>query len=305
MNKKNTFLTVISMIVLGIYFIIPTKEVITIVEDKPIDKQIIIKILNSNNVIEEIELEEYIIGVVAAEMPASFNVEALKAQAIAARTYALYKINQNSGDYDVTTDVTTQSYITINQMKLKWNQDFDIYYSKIQDAVEETKDQVLTYNNEIICAFYYSMSNGYTESAVSVFSENLEYIKPVESLWDKNVNNYEVTNIYSKTDMCDKLNISCEKIDISEIEKNNSGRVDIITINNKVFTGVEIRNLLSLRSTDFDILVDENVTITTRGYGHGVGMSQYGANEMSKLGYSYEEILKYYYNQVEIENINV
>ena len=259
----------------------------------------------TRNTIENLNLEDYIVGVVAAEMPASFNEEALKAQAIASRTYAVYKMETSTREYDVVTDVSNQSYITIDEMKNKWNNEFDKYYNKIKKAVDDTRGEVMYYDNEIVEAYYFAMSNGYTENASLVFSEDKDYLQSVESIYDNSsLKNFEVTKTFSKVEICNKLNINCNKFEISNIQRSDTGRVNTININDKTYKGTEVRKLLGLRSTDFTIKIDnDNVEITTRGYGHGVGMSQYGANGMANNGYSFEEILKYYYKNVEIVSI--
>ena len=147
------------------------------------------------------------------------------------------------------------------------------------------------------------MSNGYTEDSELVFSEQKDYLKSVQSPEDRNV--YEVISNFNKTNFCDKLQITCQIINIDYIKRSNTNRVLSISINNKVFAGSDFRKVLGLRSTDFDILIEnENVLITTRGYGHGVGMSQYGANNLANLGYSYDEILSHYYTNVELVKVN-
>lgn len=260
---------------------------------------------SETNEISNVQLEEYIIGVVAAEMPASFNEEALKAQAIASRTYAVYKMQNSSSDFDVVTDVSNQGYITIDEMKTKWGSDFNKYYEKIKNAVNSTKGKVMYYNNKVIEAYYFAMSNGYTEEASLVFSENRDYLQSVKSTYEnESLKNFEVTKEYTTVEVCEKLNLGCNTLTFSNIERSATGRVNTITINEKVFKGTEVRNLLGLRSTDFKInIIDDAVFVTTKGYGHGVGMSQYGANGMANAGYNYEEILKYYYKNVEISSI--
>ena len=238
-------------------------------------------------------------------MPASFDEEALKAQAIAARSYAINKINTSTTSYDVLTDITNQVYITIEQMQEKWGNDFNYYYEKIKNAVDATKGLVMTYDGEVISAYYFSMSNGYTEDVAAVFGGEKDYLVSVEYSWDKNVKNFTVLTTISKKEFCTKLNIECNNIVINKIKRSDTNHVETILINNKEFKGTEIRSLLGLRSTDFTIEIDNDIKITTNGYGHGVGMSQYGANEMAKLGYTYDEILKYYYKNIEIEKINV
>jgi len=250
-----------------------------------------------------IDLDEYIIGVVAGEMPASFNMEALKAQAVASRTYALYKM-KNIENYILSTTINDQVYLNVEQMKLKWGEDFDFYYNRVRKAVESTKGEVITYNDDLIISYYFAISNGYTDDAKTVFNEDRDYLVSVESGWDKNYSSYSSTYTLAKNSFCSKLNISCETINISNIKRANNKYVREITINGNKFTGKEIFNKLSLKSTDFDISVLNNeVVIKTYGFGHGVGMSQYGAQGMASDGYNYKNILAYYYKNTEISYI--
>lgn len=251
--------------------------------------------------IKNIELEDYIVGVVAGEMPASFNEEALKAQAIAARTYAMYKMKNSNGTYDLVTDKTNQVYITEDKMKSLWQENFDYYFEKIKKAVYDTKDLIMTYNGDIILSLYFARSNGKTEDAIAVFGSNEEYLKSVESP-EENLTS-EVT--ISKDKFCNKLNISCDAINISNVLKSSSGRINSLNINGKTFKGTEIRTLFDLKSTDFDISIGSEIKFVTKGYGHGVGMSQYGANKLAQNGKNYEEILKHYYQNINIEKISV
>ena len=251
--------------------------------------------------IKNIELEDYIVGVVAGEMPASFNEEALKAQAIAARTYAMYKMKNSNGTYDLVTDKTNQVYITEDKMKSLWQENFDYYFEKIKKAVYDTKDLIMTYNGDIILSLYFARSNGKTEDAIAVFGSNEEYLKSVESP-EENLTS-EVT--ISKDKFCNKLNISCDAINISNVLKSSSGRINSLNIDGKTFKGTEIRTLFDLKSTDFDISIGSEIKFVTKGYGHGVGMSQYGANKLAQNGKNYEEILKHYYQNINIEKISV
>lgn len=255
----------------------------------------------STGEIKNIELEDYIVGVVAGEMPASFNEEALKAQAIAARTYAMYKMKNSNGTYDLVTDKTNQVYITEDKMKSLWQENFDYYFEKIKKAVYDTKDLIMSYNGDIILSLYFARSNGKTEDAIAVFGSNEEYLKSVESP-EENLTS-EVT--ISKDKFCNKLNISCDAINISNVLKSSSGRINSLNINGKTFKGTEIRTLFDLKSTDFDISIGSEIKFVTKGYGHGVGMSQYGANKLAQNGKNYEEILKHYYQNINIEKISV
>ena len=271
-------------------------EAITGVINTKKAEPILVKI-SKNNEVMEIDLEEYVVGVVAGEMPASFELEALKAQAVTSRTYALFKKNEN---LNITTD--DQAYITIDEMKEKWNSDFNFYYDKVKRAVTETKNIVMKKNKKVFKAFYFAMSNGYTEDSLTVFKE--EGINGVESHWDnESINKFKVSTTFTENELISLLNINSIK-DITITSRDKTNRVEKLIVNDRSYTGIEFRKLLNLRSTDFTIEKEGNkYIITTKGYGHGVGMSQYGANGMAKENYKYEEILKHYYNDIKIEEI--
>ena len=257
-----------------------------------------------DNKILKLQLEEYVEGVVAGEMPASFEIEALKAQAVAARTYVLKKIDNNK-EYDLDNTTNNQVYLTDEELKTKWNNDYDKYINKIRFAVKSTEGEYLTYNDKIITAFFFSSSNGKTENCEEVFQEKLPYLKSVESFWDKESPSYNGEIKITLKDFYEKLNISYNEIlNINIKERTESGNIKTIIINGKEFKSTDIRNKLGLRSTDFNITLDKDIiTIKTKGFGHGVGMSQYGANGMAKEGYKYDDILKHYYTNIKIKKI--
>ena len=265
-----------------------------------------VKIKKDDNSIIEVPFEEYIIGVVAAEMPAEFELEALKAQAVAARSYVLKKIEQNKDkEYDILSSTMNQVYIDSNQMKEKWNNKYEEYLSKIKKSVDDTKGEYLTYNGNIIEAFFFSTSSGKTENSEEIFSKSLPYLRSVESSWDSASPAFNTTNILSLDEFYFNLNIPyTNELKTEVIETTSTGRIKKIKINNKEFTGNEIRDTFKLKSTFFEIRQNNNnVIIKTKGYGHGVGMSQYGANGMAKEKYTYDQILKYYYKDVDISKI--
>jgi len=232
-------------------------------------------------------------------MPASFEEEALKAQAVASRTFAMYKLETANKEYDLETTVDDQVYIDKLEMKTKWEDDYEYYYNRIKEAVKETENLVMKKDNKIFKSYYFAMSNGLTADSLSVFKENT--IDSVSSPWDnETLNKFMVTTEYNIKDLQDKLNQKEIKT-ITILKRDKTNRVEKVLINDKEYTGIEFRKLLSLRSTDFDIQLKNNICyITTKGYGHGVGMSQYGANGMAKENYKYDEILKYYYQDIEI-----
>ena len=274
-----------------------------VIEDKIIEDEskIFIDLFFDNKIIN-LDLEEYIVGVVACEMPASFDEEALKAMSVAARTFALYKINKNN-NYILNSDISDQCYISTEQMKLKWGNDFDKYYSKIVNVVNKTKHEYMTYNDEVILSFYFAISNGYTENVENVFSEKLDYLVSVDSSWDSKYDYKSEIVKYTLDEFYSKLNIIYSNYLNVEYDKSVTNRLNYIYINGYKFKGTEFRKLLSLKSTDVEIIREnDDIYIKTKGYGHGVGMSQYGANYMALNGYNYIDILKHYYTGIDIMN---
>ena len=253
-----------------------------------------ITIYRSNGSVINLNMTDYLIGVVSSEMPASFNLEALKTQSVLARTYAL-KAKQTGKK--LTDTVNTQSYIDIDQMKNKWGNSFNTYYNKIKNAVENTNGEYLSYNGNYIEALYHSTNNGKTESSLDVFGNYYPYLISVSSEYDKNASSYLKAISMPLDTISNKLglNLNNDSV-ISILSYTDGGNIKEININGNNFSGKKVRELLGLRSADFDISIsDNNANITTRGYGHGVGMSQYGANGMANAGYSYKDILSHYY----------
>lgn len=267
-----------------------------------IDNNIYINVKKNDGTVLRLELEEYVTGVVGAEMPALFNIEALKAQAVIARTYAL-KVNSRGQVLSVTE--STQSYKNNSELQSLWGSSYSIYYNKIKSAVESTKGMYLSYNGSYIEAVYHSTSNGRTEDSVNVWGNYYSYLVSVDSPYDSSNPSYIASNIISYTELSNKLGFDINSDTFFNILDRTSGdRVLSISVDGNVYSGVEFRNKLGLRSADFDIeKVTDGVNFITRGYGHGVGMSQYGANGMAKNGYSYRDILLHYYSGVSIEQL--
>lgn len=249
------------------------------------------------------DLEDYIIGVVAGEMPASFSLEALKAQAVASRTFALYKMESNK-DYVLSTTINDQVYLTQDDMKNKWGNDYEYYYNRVKEAVLDTEGEVLTYNGKLASTYYFAISNGYTDDALTVFQEDRDYLVSVESPWDKDYQSYTSLYTMNKSDFCSKLEITCGDIQVSQVNRADNHYVREVTINGKTFTGIQVFQKLNLKSTDFTITSKgDTMEIQTLGFGHGVGMSQYGAQGMANDGYLYQDILKHYYQNTEITKL--
>ena len=262
---------------------------------------------NSTGNIDVVPIEEYIVGVVSGEVPISFEMDALKAQAVAARSYVLKQLEYNKNkDYDVVDTVMNQVYLDSDQLKNRWGNDYESNLNKAKAAVLETKGEYLDCNGSVVEALFFSTSTGYTENSGEVFPTQQPYLKSVASLWDADVS--PVFNDYfhfSLADFYRLLGVEYrDNVYVEVISTTSTGRIKQIKINNKVFSGDQVQYLLGLRSTFFTITQNGNsIDINTKGFGHGVGMSQYGAEGMAKAGYTYKQILKYYYQGVEIKKI--
>ncbi len=254
---------------------------------------------------EPIDLEEYVIGVVSAEMPANFHLEALKAQAIAARTYVLK--NTEYGKKAIEPTVAKQVFYDSNTRKEVWAESFDDYEKKVRQAVESTKGEVINYNGELITAMFHSMSNGMTESSKNYSGTDLPYLQSVASTDFQYADNYEVEKSFTMNEWNQLLNtnLTLNQLKNVRIKRNNTGRVETVIVGKNEWSGRDMRTLLDLRSTDFRIEVKgEKIVVTTEGYGHGVGMSQYGADAMAENGATAHEIIQHYYKNTNIEKIS-
>ena len=269
---------------------------------------------------QKMDIEEYLCGVLAGEMSSEFNLEALKAQAVAARTFVMYKENQGNSNKHKNAVVCTdfkhcQEYKSYDELKSKNGKNWmKNSYSKIQQAVKETKGHIITYNDEPILTLYFSTSSGKTENCEEVFSKSYPYLKSVESPYDKNYSPKYVSALQiSNKDFVDKFKKSYGGVQVNEIdlkneikilERSNGGSVEKIKIGNKEIKGTDVRSILNLNSANFDIKFNENyLDIVVKGYGHGVGMSQWGAEGMAKEGHKYYEILSHYYKDTQIKDL--
>lgn len=262
----------------------------------------------ANKKVETLPLEKYIAGVVASEMPTTFELEALKAQALTARTYIVHhmlkgeKAGLPSGA-QVDDTVKYQVFKNDAELRAQWGKNYQDNMNKIAQAVLETEGQILTYDGTPITATFFSNGNGYTEAAEALWKNAYPYLKSVASPWDEQAPEFEEKISISLLNFENKLGVklkNTEKVG-TIVERTPGKRVAKVDINGKQFTGMQIRELLNLRSTDFNwVLKGDAVIITTKGYGHGVGMSQWGANGMAREGKSYEEIVKHYYQGIEI-----
>jgi len=284
-----------------------------------------IKVLFDDKSIRELDLEEYVVGVVAAEMPAEFEVEALKAQAVAARTFAyarqkgLYKGKEDAhSNAHVCTDFThCQAWISKEEALKKWPaSEASALWSKIENAVNDTQGMVIVYNGTIANAVFHSNSGGKTENAEDVWDVGpVDYLKSVVSEGEEASPSFKTVTTYTIKEFCKilkshypdiKINENDVLSDIKILEYTEGDRVKTIKIGNITLKGTDIRNIFSLKSANFKLekYETDKIMITTYGYGHGVGMSQWGANSMAKNGASWEDIIKHYYVCVDIDSID-
>lgn len=288
-------------------------EVITeIVENIDISTVKVMSVSSKN--ITEMNLKDYLLGVVAAEVNPTYHEEAIKAQIIASHTLLLYvkeHKNDDLGNADITDDSTQhQAFLTMEQQKEKWGENYDIYVSKISKCVDEVINLTMQYNDTYINSVFHSMSNGRTEKASDVWGGDYPYLQSVPSVGDTLSPVHISTVRVSKKDFEDKLKSHNVKLDdkpekwLKGITNTDTGMVKTIKIGDKMFKGTDIRNIFQLKSSTFTVeYKEENFIFTVKGYGHGVGMSQYGANHLASQGFTYEEILKHYYKDIEIKEI--
>lgn len=268
--------------------------------------------------VEELPIDEYLLGVVSAEMPASFEEEALKAQAVVARTYTVYTIEHGNSKHegaDICDDYKCcQAWISKDDRLNKWEEESrQNNWAKIEEAVNSTIGKIVTYNGEAIDAFFHSNSGGKTEEVANVWGgANLPYLQSVETSGEDEYTQYLSEVEFTKTEFEEKIKSSHSdfKIDynqqdcIKTLETTQGERVKTIKIGNLELSGVEVRTLLGLRSANFAVEINnDKIKFTVKGYGHGVGMSQTGADALAKQGKNYEEIIKHYYSGVEINNL--
>ena len=277
-----------------------------------------IKLLHADtNEVEEVALDTYLCNVVSAEMPVDFEKEALKAQAIVARTYTIYKINNKKHDNaDICDDSTCcQAWISKEDRLSRWADNKEEKWAKIEECVNETKGKIITYNNQPINAFFHSNSGGKTELPVDVWGggTNMPYLQVVETSGEDGYTQYNSEVELTNEEVLEKLKTKYSDIqidfnneeDIKILEYTTSGRVKTIKFGNYEISGTEARSIFGLRATNFQITKTEGkVKFTVVGYGHGVGMSQTGADSMAKNGSTAEDIIKHFYVGVEIKEVN-
>lgn len=272
--------------------------------------------------IERISEKDYVIGAVCAEMPPTFHPEALKAQAVCAHTYAL-KMRQDQNKNpdpklcgaDFSADpLSWKNYVTKEIAQKRFCDKFDEYWTIIKSACDEVIDVILLYQNEPIIAAYHAISSGKTESAHDIWGGEAPYLVPKESLGDNLAPNYQTSASFFKKDVESILNNNFKNLNLisepekwfNNIQRSDSGSVLNININNNIISGSKIRSLFNLRSSNFKINYDKNTNVfefIVKGYGHDVGLSQYGANYMANNGADFKEILNHYYTNISFAKV--
>ncbi|MBZ9621642.1 stage II sporulation protein D [Clostridium sp. FP2] len=319
-----SFIVIASVLIVGVgdnkslnkseKYKIKSEEYKNIIKSSSIPKNYKIKVfISKENTIKEIDLEEYITGVVASEMPAEFELEALKAQAVASRTYALAHVTElggilckNANGANLCDTVHCQAYMNKEDRIKLWVKDGRKYWDKIETAVKCTQGQVLTYNNSLVMEpYYFATSSGKTENSEEVFSNKIPYLRSVKSGGEEGAPKFKSSKIFGYNELSQiinnnysnaKLTSASIKKQIVIIDRTKAGSVKNIKTGNVTMTGSKFRTMLGLNSSNFEIVFNlKGVEIDCTGYGHGVGMSQWGADAMAKEGNNYTQILNHYY----------
>lgn len=262
--------------------------------------------------VETVSVRDYVRGAVAAEMPPSFHLEALKAQAVAAHTYALYRQNLSrlspdpviqNADFSADPD-HGKGYMTEEMARERYGDQFDLYWSKICEAADATLGYVLTYDGQPILAAYHSTSNGETEDAVNVWSASVPYLVPVQSQGDLLAPDFATTETFTAKEIRDLFSTAYPGISFPQNQQNwfvieersDSGYVTKVQVGDEILHGKEVRQVLGLKSSAFAVTCQNGTfTFQVEGYGHGVGLSQYGADYMARQGATFDEILTHYF----------
>ena len=271
------------------------------------DRTVVLKVKNRAGNVQQMNLEEYLLGVVLAEMPADFESEALKAQAVVARTYTRKRMEGSKHETAAVCmdPACCQSWRSEEDYLAQGGRKSSV--EKVRQAVADTDGMVLRYDGKLIDATYFSCSGGSTEDAVEVWGQDVPYLQAVESPGEENAPRYSDTVTFTAAEFAQKLGISGTGDPenwFGETTYTDGGGVARMTIHGTEFTGTQLRSKLGLRSTAFVVLVQgQTIEITTRGFGHRVGMSQYGAQAMAKAGSTYGEILAHYYTGTELDKI--
>lgn len=282
-------LSFIVIIIIALMILSPRQSLLS---QKYDDESVFVNVTVAGQV-QRVLLDDYLLGVVAGEMPASFELEAIKAQVVASRTFVYSRL------LSVDNTTNTQVYLNEEEMKKSWQDHYEDYKAKIENAIEATRGEIMTYQGECISALFYSSSNGKSENVENYFAGSPKsYLVSVDSPWDEK---YDSSFLREKSFSRAELNQCFGDFVYRDIIRYPSGRVQSMVINGKNYTGRQVREKLQLASSDFTIEKEgDDFVFVTKGNGHGVGMSQYGAQGMAKEGYGYVDILKHYYQGIDI-----
>lgn len=282
-----------------------TEPIVQMNTTEPTNPQMKISVLGDDGQVMQLPLDDYLTCVTLAEMPVSFEDEAIKAQTVVARTYTMRAVNGASKHSEAsvcTNSSCCQGYLSVDAFLAQGGEEKAV--QRIRDLVESTDCQVLTYDGNLIEATYFSCSGGITEDAVAVWGTDVPYLQSVASPGEEQATYYTDTARFAASDFASKLGMDLTgkpSTWFGATTHTEGGGIATMTIGDQIFTGTELRKLLELRSTAFEVAVDsDSIVITTRGYGHRVGMSQYGADAMATGGCTYPEILAYYYQGTEL-----
>ncbi|MDD3023049.1 MAG: stage II sporulation protein D [Syntrophomonadaceae bacterium] len=300
-KRKKYLLIIIPLIIAFCFFNIKSCEKNISIKQNPKIKLY----LSKEKRVIELPLEEYITGTVAAEMPASFDLQALKAQAVAARSYTIKKILSEKAyplGADVADDINScQAYISKEEYARRNPQNYEPLWDKVRQAVEETAGQIMVYKGEVIDALYHSTCGGSTESAADAWGQDVSYLRSVKCSYCQESNKYQTCQVFSQHDLRLIPGVNTDKKTIIKISaKSATGRVKKLEINGITISGEKFRNALNLPSTNWEFKSEKDkLIINSRGYGHGLGLCQYGADGMAKAGENYRGILKHYYSNID------
>ncbi len=264
-------------------------------------------LISETGKIEKVSAKDYLFGCVASEMPQSFDDEALKAQTVAAYTFACRKKQSTKNNYDLSdSPETDQCYQSKEALRGKWGDSADEYTKRLEEIIDSVYGKVLTYDGKLALTVYHAVSSGKTESCENVWGQSLPYLISVDSNYDKLSSDYLSTVAFTSDELKIKLNGDYSYTEdcsswFTDLKTTESGTVKSLKLCGKEISGLELSKALSLKSSCFEIsFADGMFTFTVKGHGHGVGMSQYGADYMAKQGSTYEEILYHYYPECKI-----
>lgn len=289
------------MLFLAILYIGSFNKNPEVLDQEEVEKVEIEILRTASGEVEVLDLEEVALGVLAGEMPASVSEEALKAQAVAARSYILKKWQTG---LEICDDPSCcQVYLDEEQRREKWGSNFEMWEEKLENVVSATAGEVMMKDGEIVDCFYSANCGGETESATSCWGGVEDYTS-VECFWCTNSSSFQSTNFFTKEQLAEILDIDLEALPMLKVSSvDAAGRVKLLTCDGENWSGTEFRRLLGLKSSQFSWLsTAEGYFFTVLGYGHGVGLCQDGAAKMAEAGYNYDEILEYYYNSCTLAN---